>query len=197
MQKQLIDRIRKGLVNYEKRIRETDEHYDELERYGRYQPGAPYGLKFLIPYWISLIQEEENRKEFQIKFDELTEKLHALEKKRGREFREKLLADLKRTVDQYPTIVCYFAYLEPLDLEVCNDLLTRGAIEILLIELKNDFNLDEIKKKVDILDEVLKCTYSREVENIIKYCPKAEDPLSPPNFWWDHPLKLIKDKGEK
>jgi len=195
-QERLIERITRSLAHYERYIEETDEHYDELGgRYDRYSAGAPYGLKHLLPFWIDLLEEEEvDCKGFRRDYERITRKLKALERKRWPEHREKLLDDLKDDVEFYPVIIHSFGELEPYELEIPHDLATREAIEILLIELENDYDLTEIKAKVSTLDEELKRKYLQNIEEILESYFDADNPYSPESFWWDHPKKLLKEK---
>lgn len=183
------------LFNYEKSIEETDEHYDELAAYGRYSADAPYGLKYLLPFWINLLEGEGADCEvFRTEYNRITRKLTLLEQKRGRDYREKLFSDLKQFVGGYPGIVDGFADLEPLLYEVLQDLALRSSIEILIMELERDYDLTEIKTKVSDLDEPFKRKYIQEIDEVLEYCPEAESPLFPESFWWRHPLKLLKEK---
>jgi hypothetical protein len=196
MDKKLLNRVTKGLLNYEKRIEETDEHYDELGgRYARYSAGAPYMYKHLLLFWIHLLEEDGvNCEGFRKEYARITRKLEALERKRGWDYRKKLLNRLKDDVDFYPVMLHSFAELEPYELEIPNDLLTRSAIEIYLTELERDYDLTDLKRKVSILDEILKSKYMENIEEILETYFDAEDPYAPENFWWDHPLKLLKEK---
>ncbi len=190
----LKDRIAKGLIRYENSIEETDEHYDELDSYGRYPPDAPYGLKHLLPYWIHLLEEGGvDCRGFQAEYARITQKLATLEEKRGRDYREKLRGALQRDVDRYPTLVSYFAYQEPFELEIPHELSVRSAIEILLMELERDYDLEDLKKKVSVLDQVLRCKYRRKAKLVLEYYPEAEDPGFPDRFWWRHPLKILEE----
>lgn len=191
----LQNRIAKGLIRYENCIEETDEHYDELDPYGRYPPNGPYGLKHLLPYWIHLLEEGGADCEgFRAEYTRISLKLTALEEKRGRDYREQLRGALQHDVDHYPTLVSYFTCLEPFEIEIPHELAIRSAIEILLMELERDYDLEDLKKKVSVLDQVLKCKYERKVKQILKYYPEAEDPGFPDRFWWRHPLKLLEEK---
>ncbi len=195
MDETLHNRIKKGLLNYETSIEETDEHYDELAAYGRYSADAPYGLKYLLPFWMgSLEREGFNSETFRAEYARITRKLTSLEEKRGINYREKLLSDLKRHVDCYPDLIDNFAELEPLLYEIIQDLAIRSTIEILLMELERDYTLTDIKEKVSLLDEALKSKYIQNIDDIIECCPEAESPLFPARFWWRHPLKLLKEK---
>lgn len=187
----LKNRIAKGLIRYESSIEETDEHYDELDTYGRYPPDAPYGLKHLLPYWIHLLEEGGvDGEDFRAEYTRITQKLTALEEKRGRDYREQLRVALQRDVDHYPTLLTYFTSQEPLELEIPHKLSIRSSIEILLMELERDYDLEDLKMKVSVLDQVLKCKYRSNVKIIQKYYPEAEDPGFPDRFWWRHPSKI-------
>lgn len=191
----LKDRIVRGLIRYESSIEETDEHYDELDSYGRYPPDAPYGLKHLLPYWIHLLEEGGvDCENFRTEYARITRKLAAMEEKRGRDYREQLRRTLQRDVDHYPTLVSYFTYQEPFELELPHELSIRSAIEILLMELERDYDLEDLKQKVFVLDQVLRCKYLSKVKRIIEYCPEAEDPGFPDRFWWRHPLKILEER---
>lgn len=196
LRERLLDRITRSLLNYEKSIKETDDHYDELGgRYDRYSAGAPYSYKHLIPFWIHLLEENGADCEgFRKEYKRITRKLEALERKRGRDYREKLLDRLKDDVDFYPVMLHSFAELEPYELEIPNDLSTRTAIEIYLRELERDYDLTKIKAKVSTLDEELKRKYLQNIEEILESYFDAEDPYSPESFWWEHPQKLLKEK---
>ncbi len=199
MDEKLKRQVIEGLSRYENSIKEIDEHYDELKLYGRYSPVAPYGSKHLLPFWIHLLEEEGIECEgFRAEYTRISWKLTALEEKWGRDYRDKLFAALKRDIDHYPTVICYFAYsVMSLELEIPNDLSFRSEIEILLMELERDFDLTEIKTMVASLDEVLKCIYMREIKEIVKifdYYSKTEDRSYPDRFWWQHPLKILEEK---
>ncbi|WP_214021122.1 hypothetical protein [Methanoculleus sp.] len=193
--KKLLDRVNKGLLNYEKSIEETDEHYDELKRLGRYTASAPYGYKHLLPFRIRLLEEDGvNCESLRQEYERITQKLAALEQKRGRDYREKLFSLLKDKVYYYPATIRYFADQEPFELEIPNDFATRSSLEILLIELERDHDLTEIKREVSLLDEEFKSKYLQHIDEVIECCADAVDPYAPDSFWWEHPLKLLKKK---
>lgn len=195
MDERLFSRITKGLLTYEKSIEETDEHYNELKRLGRYSADAPYGLKHLLPFWIQLLEEEGvDCTGFRIKYERTTRKLAVLEEKRGKNYREKLFSLLKDEVFYYPVTIRYFAEQELSELEIPNDFATRSSLEILLMELERDHDLTEIKKEIDLLDKEFKSKYLQHIDEIIKCCADAVDPYTPESFWWEHPLKLLKEK---
>ncbi|QSZ67702.1 hypothetical protein RJ40_09375 [Methanofollis aquaemaris] len=195
MDEKLLDRIKKGLLRYEIKIEETNEHYDELKRLGRYTPSAPYRLKHLLPFWIHLLEKEGvNCEGLRQEYERITQKLEALEQKRGRDYREKLFTLLKDEVYYYPATIDSFADLEPFELEIPNDLLARSGIEILLIELERDHDLTEIKKKVSLLDEEFKSKYLQHIDEVIECCADVFDPYAPDSFWWEHPQKILKEK---
>jgi hypothetical protein len=191
----LLDRIQKGLLRYEIKIEDTDEHYDELKRLGRYTTSAPYRLKHLLPFWIHLLEKEGvNCESIRQEYERITQKLKVLEQKRKRDYRKKLFSLLKEEISYYPALINRFADLEPFELEIPNDLLTRSGIEILLIELERDHDLTEIKKKVSLLDEEFKSKYLQHIDEVIECCADVFDPYAPESFWWEHPLKLLKEK---
>ncbi|WP_342679198.1 hypothetical protein [Methanofollis sp. UBA420] len=195
MDERLLSRITKGLLTYEKSIEETDEHYDELKRLGRYPADAPYGLKHLLPFWIQMLEEGGvDSAGFCVEYERITRKLEALERKRGRDYREKLFSLLKDEVFYYPATIRYFVDQEPFELEIPNDFATRSSLEILLMELERDHDLTEIKKEVAHLDEEFKSKYLQHIDEILECCADAVDPYTPESFWWEHPLKLLKEK---
>jgi len=193
--RKLLDRVTKGLLGYEKSIEETDEHYDELKRLGRYIADAPYGLKHILPLWIHLLEEEGvNCEGLRQEYERITQRLEALEQKRGQDYREKLFTLLKDEVYCYPATIRYFADQEPFELEIPNDFATRSSLEILLMELERDHDLTEIKKEVSLLDEEFKSKYLQHIDEVIECCSDAVDPYLPDRFWWEHPHKLLKEK---
>ncbi len=195
--KKLLNRVTKGLLGYEKSVEETDEHYDELKRLGRYPADAPYGFKRLLPFWIHLLEEEGVDCEgFRNEYARITQKLEALERKRGRDYREKLFSLLKDEVYYYPVTIDGFADLEPFELEIPNDFATRSSLEILLMELERDFDLTEIKAKVSLLDEEFKSKYLQHIDEVIECCSDAIDPYTPESFWWEHPLQTLERKAD-
>lgn len=199
MDERTRDRLRKQLpkflLDYEKKIEETDEHYDELAAYSRYSTAAPYGLKYLILFLIQSLEEAGVKCEgFREEYERITGKLAALEQKRGSDYREKLFSDLKHHVGCYPDLIDGFAELEPLLYEILQDLAIRSSIEILLMELERDYDLTDMKREVSLLDKAFKSKYMQKIEEVIECCPEAEDPYSPNCFWWDHPFNLLKEK---
>ncbi|MCK9342515.1 MAG: hypothetical protein M0P33_01240 [Massilibacteroides sp.] len=195
MDERLLDKVTKGLLRYEEKIEDTDAHYDELKRRGGHTADAPHPYKHLIPFWIHLLEEKGVDCEgLRHEYERITRKLAALERKRGRDYREKLFSLLKDEVYYYPVTIRYFADMDPLELEIPNDLLIRTGIEVLLMELDRDFDLTEIKKEVSLLDEEFKSRYLQHMDEILEHYPEAEDPYAPESFWWRHPLKLLNEK---
>lgn len=196
MDEKLKERVINDLIRYEERIKDIDEHYDELKFRGRYAPDTPYWSKYLLPSRIRVLEEEGVEcSECRAEYERITRKLAALEEMRGYDFREKLFGVLQREVDLlYPLRVYSLAELDPLELEIPHNLDTRSTIEILIRELDRNFDLKDIKAKVAILDEAFRCKYLREVENVLKYFPEAEGLHYPDEFWWMHPLKVLREK---
>lgn len=196
MSEEIKKRVTDGLIRYEESLKETDEHYGELKIGGRYSPDAPLWLKLILPYWIRALEEGGiDCKEFRDEYARVTRELTDLEEKWGHDYREKLLRVLQREVNfLYPRRVCSFADLEPFELEIPHEISLRNSIETLLMELDGDFDLTEIKTNVAILDEAFRSKYLREVENVLKYFPEAEGLHYPDEFWWMHPLTMLREK---
>ncbi len=101
---------------------------------------------------------------------------------------EEELLDL---VDRYPTVVCHFFELEPLEMEVEQDLLVRDSIEILLAELPRSKVPEKARATIDALDDVLACKCELHRSKYDKIADTVSRPYYPTEFWWRHPDKVL------
>jgi hypothetical protein len=131
-----------------------------------------------------------NLSEIRVQYEQINKRLEAFEQKRG-DARDKLFDELKHYVKAYPSTVCYFLELDPIDLEIGNDIAGRDTLEILMMELDHDFDLHDLKVLVSSLDKVLKCRFKLNIEMIMKECYFIEDETAPENFWWRHPSRIF------
>lgn len=195
MDANLIDKVKKELKWYEQRIDEIDSNYDKLEILGRYDPASPYIEKYVISFIITYLAKNG----FEIsginkEQEKLNNKLRTLELKRGRDYRDKLYEKLKSQVNRYPKMICCTFDLDPVCLETENALDGRDVLEILMMELKNEYELQPLEEKTSSLDEVFKLKYARHIRAYLKECPSIEKPYYPDNFWWRHPSEFLESR---
>lgn len=187
----LIEYIKHYLKRYDEIIEELDENFDKIEKLGRYQAMAPYGYKYKISILIEYLEKKgDDIQLLKEKYENINKKLIEFEKKRGRTYYNKVYEDLKYSVDTYYVTICHFLELDPIDMETENDLLGRDYIEIILNELKEVYNIHDMKIKVYALDEALKCKFKRNLKIIMEECPDIEQVYYPEHFWWRHPSEF-------
>lgn len=145
--------IRHRLQRYEKSIKETEDHFDQLESFGSYRACAPCYEKFGIPHLIEALKTSDGmEKTFWLEYDRISGKLTAFTTSKGRIYRDMLYADLKNYVAAYHSALCY-ADLNMITLESDHDLFNREAIRALIAELHDDYDIGEIEILVTALDE--------------------------------------------
>ncbi|MHB8164235.1 MAG: hypothetical protein ACYDDV_07765 [Methanoregula sp.] len=145
--------IRHRLQRYEESIKETQDHFDQLESFGSYRACAPCYEKFGIPLLIEALKNDDGMEEtFWKEYDRISGKLTALTTSKGQIFRDMLYADLKNYVAAYHSALCY-ADLNMITLESDHDLFNREAIRALIAELHDDYDTGEIEILVTALDE--------------------------------------------
>ncbi len=189
----LISRINSQLRKFRERIVELDNNFDKIEIHGRYQTRAPLINKNMALLLIKYLKEAGvDLSELKREYDEINEKFHTFEKKRGKVYRKKLYEELKYFVNNYHRTITTFLELDPVGLETENDMDGRDIIEMLLEELKDDYDLHDMRVKVSALDEVLKSKFKLEINTILDECPGIERPEFPESFWWRHPSKFLK-----
>lgn len=183
--------IKQGLERYKEVIEEIDKNYDKLELFGRYSPSVPYLSKYGLSFFIEYHEKEGvELSELKDDYERINKKLIAFEQKRGKAYRDKVFDKLKYLIEDYPTTVCLFLELDPIDIETDDDLNKRDLIEILLLEMQRDYNVHDMRVKVSALDEALKCKFKTNFETLMKECPDIERTDDPESFWWRHPSKF-------
>ncbi len=145
--------IRHRLQRYEESIKETEDHFDQLESFGSYPACAPCYEKFGIPLLIEALKNSNGMEEiFWQEYDRISGKFTAFNTLKGRIYRDMLYADLKNFVAAYHSALCY-ADLNMITLESDHDLFNREAIRALIAELHDDYDTGEIEILVTALDE--------------------------------------------
>ncbi len=196
MGEDLFNDIKGALEKYDKSVDEVDKHYDEVKILGRYDPATPYCGKYGVLSLIDFLEKEGvDVSDLRERFKKINEKLKKLEEKR-RDLRDKLYDELKFYVSSYSKIVGLFFEGEPVEDETYMDLLKRDILEVLLMELKSDHDVDCMEKIVSALDQTLELKFYGNIEAILSICPDIEVPFRPPNFWWRHPSKILKEKEQ-
>lgn len=193
----ILERIKKGLVAYEKGVDENQENYKLLYRNGRYIPIKPYAAKhFLFRLIDSLDKKTNGIKEIKAEYDRITLKLDKFDREKGSEFREKLFKDLIIHVNGYESHLNSFPTLDDpafiMDFE--NLINGRDYIYMLLPELKTDHDLQDIEQKIEELDKEFKEKYLQIIKIIIKELPFIEQPDEPKELWWHHPSVIIAEQ---
>lgn len=113
-------------------------------------------------------------------------------------YEQSLLEELEWLVGHYPRQVCSFLELDPMENELMESLSRRDSIEILTRYLENESRdrtefateLEHSQLKVDALDEVLRCRFKRNMEEILNDHLEIERSYFPDEFWWRHPRSL-------
>lgn len=197
MDKNTIRKIKSSLKKYEESIEATDKNIDNLEIHGRHHPSSPYLFKYGINLAIERYEKEgADLSEIRIEYERVNKKLEILEQKKDKSFRTKLFEELKYYVDDYPATISFFLELDPIDLETENDMAKRDILEILIMELSHDYDLHDMKIKVGVLDEVLRCQFKSNIDMIMKESPDIEITYYPEHFWWRHPSTILRDVEE-
>lgn len=195
MDKKTINWIRKDLENFERTIDELDQSLDSTDNFEGYMAGDPIICKYRISFLFkSLLEKGADVRDFKKEEERINKKLMTFMQNRGRDYTDKLYAELKFLVDQYPTMICFFLELDPIDMEVENDLNSRDDIEYLLKELDDDYDLRDIRIKVRALDDVLRCQFESNINLIMKEWPYIERDYYPDSFWWRHPSKILRER---
>lgn len=149
-----ITYLRHRLERYEKSIKETDEHFDQLECFGRYRACSPFFEKSGIPLLIDALKSDGDVCDrFWQEFDRINEELTSFETRKGHAYQDLLYADLKSYVAAYHSALCC-ADISLLSIECDHDLFKREEIQVLLAELQKDHDIREIKFLVLSLDEL-------------------------------------------
>lgn len=190
--------IKNGLHNFEEKILETDEHFENLKRLGRYDPLAPYDGKYHLFFLIEKLGDRDpSYLTFKTEYNRILKKLDDLEKKRGNKYREMLFEYFIQEVKGYQGIIDYFGDPDDLDfgLEMPNDFLHRDSLEILLMELKNDFDLKDYEVKIQEMDAHFKEKIFENIERMLERCPYLEQPDYPERFWWWHSSIILAEKA--
>jgi hypothetical protein len=149
-----INYIKHRLVRYEESIKETEDHFDQLESFGRYPACAPCYEKSGIPILIDALNANDDMCDtFWQEYDRITGKLNAFDILKGHVYRDLLYEDLKNYVAAYHSALCY-ADLNMITIESDHDLFNREAIRALLAELHKDYDTQDIENLVTTLDEL-------------------------------------------
>jgi hypothetical protein len=154
MENDQIHYLRHRLQRYEESIRETEEHFNELESFGRYRACAPYYEKSGIPLLIDVLETDTLVCDtFWQEYDRITGKLKAFDTIKGQIYRDLLWGDLKNYVSAYHTTLC-FIDLNMIATESIHDLMNRDAIRVLISELRRGYDIAETENLVMTLDEI-------------------------------------------
>lgn len=179
---QLID-------GYESDLAELPDDFDGLNVMGARTARGPIVKRRLLSY---LIRELDNRNVdtsgLTRRYSELNDKIDA---RVGEAYLERLHEEFQHLVEGYPSTVCYFLELDPINIELGNDLDQRDAIEILFLELEGSFDLSDERIRISALDSVLECRYEMAIDTIMEYSNVVEKPYFPDRFWWRHPSDVV------
>lgn len=149
-----INYLRHRLERYERSIEETDEHFDQLECFGRYRACAPFFEKSGIPLLIDALKSDSDQCDrFWQEYDRINEILTTFETRKGHVYRDLLYEDLKSYVAAYHSALCY-ADISLLSIECDHEQFKREEIQVLLAELQKDHDTRELEMLVTSLDEI-------------------------------------------
>jgi hypothetical protein len=150
------DDIARHLHRFATAVQETRANAPERSSFGRYRAGAPYFEQYPLR---RLMDSSESSILFtpalQDEYRRISADLAALERERGRAYREELFRDLSAYTEAYRTMLCY------LELGLCDageiaGHLLREEIGVLISELEGEFPLSDIGGLVTRLDEAFR-----------------------------------------
>lgn len=199
MDEKMRKKIESKLEWFETKVDETDEHFNELERLGRFDPTSPYFYKYDILFFLEYFQSDNSSYlALKSKYDHIVRKLETVQLKRGSKYRKMLFEYLLKDTKWYFTYHGPW-FADPEDIgfhdNTGNDLLRWDQAEFLLLELKTEFDLRVIEEKVREVHEAGKKEFIEKIDGIMKqspfpdypFFPFVDYPWYPERFWWHHP----------
>jgi len=196
MIEKMIVNINEEFQRYEKLIEKIKEYDINSERL-KIDVSAVYYYKYDLFYSIESLKHINHIYiKLKNKYDRITQGFIIHERKTGTECHKILFDTIKINVKRYAIIIKYFGDPDDLDFfnEIGNALFMRDGLEFSLIELENDYDLQDLKFKITVLDTVLKTKFTEKIERIVECCPSFETSYYPENFWWRHPSKILAEK---
>lgn len=174
------------LDRFEESISMLETDFDAIEGpFGRPTAGRPLLLKLTLSGLRGESAQEWTESET-ARFEALCSRLDTVVDRLGPAYDDQLLVELEYLVDTYPATINYFLGLDPMDIELGNDLSKRDSIEVILRELSDRHDLSEQTAAVDALDTVLKFQYREHLDTLQEFRDVIEKPYLPESFWWRH-----------
>jgi hypothetical protein len=167
----LTDHVRDRLVLYEAAIAEIEAHPDGPGGTGEYRAGPAYGEKHRIAALIAKAGDRSEMTELRKRYDRLTARLSSLEERRGRELRQKLLCELRYSVDSWHAALCHANLCTMVAGEVA-EISRREVIGVLLEELAGEYDLSGIGQMVGMLDETAREMTRHATCDSMTFCPE-------------------------
>jgi len=144
--------LRHRLVRFSRAIEAARKQVSDPPAVGRYPASAPYYERSgIVQLFNSLDADSSDRRDLLQEFDELEQALRLLETDLGPAYRQRLLTELKTSLDSYFSAVCH-ANLGGTMQGSDQDLLCRDRIVILIRELKKDHDLSGARDLLGMLD---------------------------------------------
>ncbi|MFC7046966.1 hypothetical protein ACFQH6_17555 [Halobacteriaceae archaeon GCM10025711] len=174
------------LDRFEESISTLESNFDDIDGpLGQPTAGRPLELKLTL----SGLRDESAREWTEsetARFEALCSRLDTVVDHLGPAYDDQLLVELEYLVDTYPATINYFLGLDPIDIELWDDLNRRDSLEVLLRELRDRHDLREQTAAVEALDTVLKYQYREHLDTLQEYRDIIEKPYFPESFWWRH-----------
>jgi len=144
--------LRHRLVRFSRAIEAARKQVSDPPAVGRYPASAPYYERSgILQLFNALDADSSDRRDLLQEFDELEQALRLLETDLGPAYRQRLLTELKTSLDSYFSAVCH-ANLGGTMQGSDQDLLCRDRIVILIRELKKDHDLSGARDLLGMLD---------------------------------------------
>lgn len=189
---ELRSEARRFIEGSERELTELPDNLDATDVMGVMTARGPLVKRCKVSYLINELRDRgTDVPELERRYEKLNEEIAAIV---GEAYLERLLEELQHLVDGYSGTVCHFLELDPVEIELANDLDRRDAIEILFLELEEEFDLSEERTRVSALDEVLRCRYEMAIDIVLDHSEVVERTYLPDSFWWRHPSKVADSK---
>jgi hypothetical protein len=194
-----IDEINFQLSQFQDAVDNVEHGFPDTDVFGDVRARSPVIHRYKIHHLIENASEESIPSRLLSKNKRINKQFDQFVSSHREVYLQALFDELDWFVSQYPQMICSFMQLDPVDTELSETLDRRDTMEILLFVLnkqnksKKSINKQSIKHaqiKMNALDDVFKCEFENNLDDILTNHSHITRPYLPDEFWWRHPKKL-------
>lgn len=193
------DELEFQISQFEEAVEDIERNFPDTDVFGSTRARTPIIRMYKIRWLLAALEESSIGQDDLNKYNHLNERFEEFVRDHHTPYIQSVFEEFEWFVERYPTLVCSFLELDPIDNELIEAMNRRDTIEVLhhYLTEQGESNpsvagktIERAGIRVNALDEVLRCQFRKNITDILNNHSYIQKQYFPDRFWWRHPESL-------